>query len=400
VSADSSCKKVTYPERNICAFEGSSVKFSCVYESWRTTPSVHWARSKSGHFQKVYSWHNRVQINTGRKESTLKITDLRESDSAKYHCQQSSRSSTWTSRFPGTTLTVRGSEEAQQLLVFLVLTPVFSGMLKSEVSSPSAGSVSMFTDPDLQVQVFMSPTGPKLVCHSRCLQDRFPVWFVWYENNQPVPGETSASYSRSVGPESSYSCGYLQHRSASVYAPTNASVTMSPPGGAVQNGSVTLTCQSDANPAAKYAWFRGNQGKPVREDGRLFFISLQASDCGEYFCTAQNQLGTKTSKRVSVELLYGPKSCSVSASPSAEVEQNSSVTLSCSSDANPAATYSWSKDSQSLRGGQHLQIIVQPEDRGFYSCNAANELGSVNSPARFLDVQCRCPLIWKVHKLL
>lgn len=85
-------------------------------------------------------------------------------------------------------------------------------------------------------------------------------------------------------------------------APTNASVTMSPPGGAVQNGSVTLTCQSDANPAAKYAWFRGNQGKPVREDGRLFFISLQASDCGEYFCTAQNQLGMKTSKRVSVEL--------------------------------------------------------------------------------------------------
>ncbi|CAF95352.1 unnamed protein product [Tetraodon nigroviridis] len=95
-----------------------------------------------------------------------------------------------------------------------------------------------------------------------------------------------------------------------------------------------------------------------------------------------------------------PEGPSVSVSPSAELEEGSSVTLSCSSDANPAAKYSWFKDNQSLRGGQHLHIIVQPGGRGFYSCNAANELGSVNSPPRFLDVQCRCPLIWKVHKLL
>lgn len=78
---------------------------------------------------------------------------------------------------------------------------------------------------------------------------------------------------------------------------------MSPPGGGVQNSSVSLSCGADANPAAKYAWFRENQSQAVSEEQQLFFRSLQASDCGEYYCSAQNQLGLKTSQRVSVELL-------------------------------------------------------------------------------------------------
>lgn len=78
---------------------------------------------------------------------------------------------------------------------------------------------------------------------------------------------------------------------------------MSPPGGAVQNSSVSLSCHADAKPAAKYAWFRNDQNKPVGEEPQLFFTSLQASDGGEYYCTAENQLGVKTSERVSVKLL-------------------------------------------------------------------------------------------------
>lgn len=68
----------------------------------------------------------------------------------------------------------------------------------------------MSTDPDLQVQVFTSPTGPKLLCRSSCLQDRFP--FVRYENDREIPGERSAPYSPAM-PKGFYSCGFLQHRS-------------------------------------------------------------------------------------------------------------------------------------------------------------------------------------------
>lgn len=73
---------------------------------------------------------------------------------------------------------------------------------------------SLFTDPDLQVQVIMSPTGPKLICHSSCLTDRFP--FVWYENEKIVPDETFPSYGGHVDPEYRYSCASQGHRSHSV----------------------------------------------------------------------------------------------------------------------------------------------------------------------------------------
>lgn len=72
----------------------------------------------------------------------------------------------------------------------------------------------MSTDPDLQVQVFTSPSGLKLLCHSFCLQDH--ASFLWYENDGIVGGETSASYRGHVWPESSYSCGYQGFRSPPV----------------------------------------------------------------------------------------------------------------------------------------------------------------------------------------
>ncbi len=41
-----------------------------------------------------------------------------------------------------------------------------------------------------------------------------------------------------------------------------------------------------------------------------------------------------------------PQLLSVSVSPSGEIVEGSSVTLSCSSDANPAANYTWYKENE------------------------------------------------------
>lgn len=71
----------------------------------------------------------------------------------------------------------------------------------------------------------------------------------------------------------------------------------------MQNGSISLTCHADAKPAATYAWFRENQSKAVGEEQQLIFRSLQASDRGNYHCSAENQLGVKTSARFSVQML-------------------------------------------------------------------------------------------------
>ncbi|KAJ4936688.1 hypothetical protein JOQ06_001275 [Pogonophryne albipinna] len=73
---------------------------------------------------------------------------------------------------------------------------------------------------------------------------------------------------------------------------------------------------------------------------------------------------------------------SVSVSPSAEREEGSSVTLTCSSDANPAANYTWYKEDEDSpkASGQIFTITdFRAEHSGSYSCGAQNKLGRSNS---------------------
>ncbi|KAJ4944962.1 hypothetical protein JOQ06_013501, partial [Pogonophryne albipinna] len=80
--------------------------------------------------------------------------------------------------------------------------------------------------------------------------------------------------------------------------------------------------------------------------------------------------------------VYGPKLPSVSVSPSAEIEEGSSVTLTCSSDANPAANYTWYKENEDSpkASGQIFTITdFRAEHSGSYSCGAQNKLGRQNA---------------------
>ncbi|XP_035856069.1 B-cell receptor CD22-like [Sander lucioperca] len=204
-----------------------------------------------------------------------------------------------------------------------------------------------------------------------------------------IQGETSPSYGGHVDPADSYSCSYQRYRSTPVYAPKLFSVLRTPPGDIMKNDSVTLTCSSDANPAAKYTWYKENQTL-LSEEPQLVFSSIQSSDSGQYYCTAQNELGRRTSEAVFINVNYGPKLPSVSVSPSAEIVEGSSVNLTCSSDANPAANYTWYKENQQLLQGPesiyHFPSISS-EDRGNYQCKSENQFGRTNSTSLVLDVQ-------------
>ncbi|KAG7279342.1 hypothetical protein CRUP_001250 [Coryphaenoides rupestris] len=80
--------------------------------------------------------------------------------------------------------------------------------------------------------------------------------------------------------------------------------------------------------------------------------------------------------------LNGPKDTSVSSSPSGDIEEGSSVTLSCSSDANPAAQYTWFKEHEDSveESGQNYTITnITSELGGNYYCQARNAIGRHNS---------------------
>ncbi|XP_040003028.1 sialoadhesin-like isoform X2 [Xiphias gladius] len=357
----SRCSQLTYADRSICAFRGSSVDISCTYNSsehitskfwFKSEPDdTRWPRVQPVDLSEDSRYAGRVQVfETEGGRSSLRISDLRETDSAEYRFKFRTRGFEWRSSLPGTTLTV--------------------------------------TDPDLQVQVIRSSAGPKLICHSSCfLPGRSS--FVWYKNGGKIQGERSASFRGYVEPAGSYSCAYEDYRSLPVYAPKVPSVLMSRPGDIMKDSPVSLNCSSDANPAAHYTWYKGNQTL-LRREARLVFGSIQSSDSGAYYCTAENELGRETSHCVSINVKYGPQTPAVSVSPSGEIVEGSSVNLTCSSDANPAANYTWYKGNQTLlqgpEGFYHFTSISS-EDRGFYRCKAENRFGRINSTSLFLDVQ-------------
>eukprot|EP00064_Thunnus_orientalis_P024381 superscaffoldBa00010369_g24672 len=90
-------------------------------------------------------------------------------------------------------------------------------------------------------------------------------------------------------------------------APKVPSLSVSLSGEIVEGSSVTLTCSSDANPAAKNTWYKKNVNpdlQPLSKEPELVFSSIQSSDSGEYYCTAENQLGKRTSEYIFIDVKW------------------------------------------------------------------------------------------------
>ncbi|KAI9529179.1 hypothetical protein NQZ68_013486 [Dissostichus eleginoides] len=354
------CNRVIYTERSICAPKGSSVDISCTYSSFEDdVKSKFWFSPERSHqgqnpsqpedLSEDSQYAGRVQIlETWRGRSTLRISDLRDSDSAQYLFKFKTPSFEWRSDLPGASLTVT----ALQVQVIRVTEHQFS-------------------------------TYAELQCRSSC--SPAAGLYVWFKNLQRNTTEETSNYADFFYSGDNISCAFKGHeasRSPSLYAPKPPSVSVSPPAEIEEGRSVTLTCSSDANPAANYTWYKRDEDFTSLNKGpKLVFISIQSSDSAEYFCTAENKLG-RISKNVFINVKYAPKLPSVSVSPPAEIEEGSSVTLTCSSDANPAANYTWYKEDEDSpkASGQIFNITdFRAEHNGSYSCGAQNKLGRSNS---------------------
>ncbi|XP_046694275.1 B-cell receptor CD22-like [Silurus meridionalis] len=169
--------------------------------------------------------------------------------------------------------------------------------------------------------------------------------------------------------------------------PKRVSVYISPSGDIVEGSLVTLTCYSDANPPVEtYTWYKE---KSVIRTGKTYTIYMTSSEhSGNYVCEAKNKHGHRFSTAVSLNVLSLPKRVSVSISPSGEIVEGNSVTLTCSSDANPPVeTYTWFKGTNSVGTGKtHTINRIHYEDGGNYMCEANNKHGRQFSTAMSLNV--------------
>uniref|UniRef100_A0A8C7N469 Ig-like domain-containing protein n=1 Tax=Oncorhynchus kisutch TaxID=8019 RepID=A0A8C7N469_ONCKI len=175
-----SCYRVTYTKRRICVLKGSTVDISCTYVGYYSTTSSFWFRSDKStpeDLTRVPGYAGRVEhTGTYRGPSSLRITDLREEDSAEYRFTFKTNNFEWGHSFPGTTLSVTG----------------------------------------LQVNVTPAVEGQKtLTCITTCTLTDNPT-YIWYKNGQRLDEPTSQQYSSNIlvvlgHSVDSYSCTVEHH---------------------------------------------------------------------------------------------------------------------------------------------------------------------------------------------
>uniref|UniRef100_A0AAQ4S4R8 Ig-like domain-containing protein n=1 Tax=Gasterosteus aculeatus aculeatus TaxID=481459 RepID=A0AAQ4S4R8_GASAC len=176
------------------------------------------------------------------------------------------------------------------------------------------------------------------------------------------------------------------------YFPKVTTVSVCPSGPVLEDSSVTLTCSSTANPAVKnYTWYRADgEQETFIGTGRVLTIKASKED-SPFLCTAQNDVGVGRSNNTHIDVQYSPKVTTVSVRPSGSVLEDSSVTLTCSSTANPAVKkYTWYRadgEQETFIGtGRVLTIKASKEDSPFL-CTAHNDVGVGRSNNTHIDVQ-------------
>ncbi|KAI5088999.1 Schwann cell myelin protein-like, partial [Silurus meridionalis] len=358
---DKNCWSVTYSSQEVCSLIGSSVDIHSYYtfpNNHNVRKSFWFIKQKTVDMTEDDEYQGRVQYtHSSQNNCSLGITNLRETDAQTYTFRFHTNLRDYTGE-PGVSLSVTG--------------------LKITVSNLYSWS-------------------KKLNCVTSCTLSNNPI-YIWYKNGQPVTNEYSNEldlYDNTD--EDNYSCsirGHEELRSPAVYSPKNTNAVVLS-GETLEGGSVTLSCSSDANPPVEtYSWFKREAPDTQLTTDKIYSISnLDSHHSGLYYCTAQNQLGRHDSTPVHLDVLYHPKTTAVVLS-SGETVEGDSVTLSCSSDANPPVqTYSWFKKEALdtlLTTTQNYTISnINSQHSGLYYCTAHNLLGHHDSPPVHLDVLCR-----------
>ncbi|KAM9490053.1 sialic acid-binding Ig-like lectin 7 [Salvelinus alpinus] len=269
------CWSVTYTHQSICALKGSTVNISCSY----TYPSYHeikkalwFTKWESGmdaeDLSSVPGYEGHIEyLGDKKSDCTLRITDLRLSDSAGY------------------------------MFRFITSGDKFSG-------SPVSLTVT-------DVVLEMDPTSVSerervtLTCRTKCTLDPITA-YSWYKNGQPIPNSNTYSavyilFSVSSEDAGRYSCAVEGHEDLPSaeetltvrYGPKNTSVSVSPSGEIVEGSSVTLTCSRDANPPVQnYTWYKNMS---MRHSGQRYTIhNISSEDREGYYCEALNIIGRET----------------------------------------------------------------------------------------------------------
>ncbi|XP_035282857.1 B-cell receptor CD22-like [Anguilla anguilla] len=157
--------------------------------------------------------------------------------------------------------------------------------------------------------------------------------------------------------------------------------------------SVRLTCSTSCTLTGRPAFIWYRDGSPLSFTDQSHQFRASSEDRGRYTCAVKGY--ELHSPAVALNVRYSPKSTSVSVSPSGEIMAGSSVTLTCSSDANPPVhRYTWFKKNGRFnplwnvyRSSYTIEKINYKDAEEYY-CVAENVIGTNRSPHINLKVLC------------
>ncbi|XP_049576568.1 sialoadhesin-like isoform X2 [Syngnathus scovelli] len=359
------CYMVVYTSRRMCALKGSTVDIGCSYSSYYQVKSEFWYTDQPQDLTLEDRYKGRVEFpQSSYGQSTLRINNVTESDSAEYRFKFSASTFEWKGRLPGTTLTVAAAQVQVQVT---------------------------------NVRGKRDDVIAQLACHTTCNLE-VPWSFCWFVNDQQVgdceSSQTAKPLQITLHPGDYVTCAGESNPlsiSPRLYALTAPSVSQSPSGDISKGQRLTLTCTVDPSASCTYRWFKETGNSGHQSVGDKAVLVIKSSDSAEYFCTVANELGEKQSERIKVNVKYPPEDVALKAIPSAVAWEGQSVNLKCISQSNPKANYAFYKDDEPL-GREPREFFnfssISPEDAGSFHCQACNKYGCVNSTKVLLDVIC------------
>ncbi|XP_016375330.1 B-cell receptor CD22-like [Sinocyclocheilus rhinocerous] len=241
--------------------------------------------------------------------------------------------------------------------------------------------------PALQVkapQLVLEKQTVGLICETTCsLTDAF----IWYKNGEALKIHSKTLQLQSERSDSGrYSCAVRghEHLPSPAVSITLISLQVKAPQLVLEKQTVGLTCETTCNLTDAFIWYKN--GEALKIHSKTLQLQSERSDSGRYSCAVRGHEHLP-SPAVSITVVYPPQSTSVSISPSGEIVERDSVTLSCSSDSNPPAEISWFKEDTFLKYGDTYSITdIKSEDSGNYYCSARNKHGSQASAAVTVNV--------------
>ncbi|XP_078581076.1 lachesin-like isoform X2 [Branchiostoma floridae x Branchiostoma japonicum] len=207
-----------------------------------------------------------------------------------------------------------------------------------------------------------------------------------------------------------YADGKLASRAVELivaYGPSSMDIVVHPYP-SYEGNNINLTCYADSRPPSNYTWERENGDLPADRmtydphTGVLSIRNATREDVDKYKCTAGNGVGYSVREFTDLELWYSPRSTSLQADPGWAWREGDTVTLRCTTDAFPPATFTWRREDdgiipeeprveQNRLAGTLIFNGIEKSDVGTYVCEAANGIGQLDS-AKFVIDQVLEPL--------